>query len=165
MRIVTLGKVTAGALCIAMLTSGCSEMPPREESQPSPKNAFDPHAPHPGTIVMNYAWDRSKVVLSTADLPDAFIFRCADARGQAIAREEAAWCIPVVEVETISRDKAGSPVAPNVADTITSLVYGPGHILLESVESGPSGNYASKGEHAPPGNVREKSNRNSEGQQ
>lgn len=147
MRSVIHGLFLAGSLVITILTYGCSDTQLLAASQRMPNNARDAHAPHPGTIVVTYAWDRSRVVLNAADLPDAFTFRCADSRGQAIAREEAEWCIPVVEIETISRDNAGRLVAPQTAAAITSLVYGPGHVLLESVESGPHGSASEPDTH------------------
>ncbi|HKR42620.1 MAG TPA: hypothetical protein VJU59_23595 [Paraburkholderia sp.] len=85
--------------------------------------------------------------MNATDLPDAFNFPCADARGQPVVREEAERCVPVVEIETFSRDNAGRLDAPQAADVITSLAYGPGHVLLESVESGPHGSGSEPSAH------------------
>ncbi|WP_109476992.1 hypothetical protein [Paraburkholderia sp. C35] len=103
-----------------------------------PPGAQDPHKPHPGSINIRYAWNGSTETLKAADFPDSFTFRCSDARGNPSEREQAAWCIPVVEIETVSVDKAGKPVAPKDAASITSSVYGPGHTFLEHVTSGPA---------------------------
>ncbi len=106
----------------------------RAEPQPGVQ---DPRAPHPGTITVSYAWNDTRDVLDARTLPDSFIFRCNDANGELVGRDSAVSCVPVVAIETISRDKAGRLVSPSNADTIVSLVFGPGHVLLESVESGP----------------------------
>ncbi|WP_141712842.1 hypothetical protein [Burkholderia ubonensis] len=107
-------------------------------SKPFPPGAQDPHAPHPGSISVKYAWNGSTETWKAAELPESFVFRCSDANGHSVARDQAAWCIPVVEIETISVDQAGRPVEPTVAHSITSSVYGPGHTFLEQVTSGPS---------------------------
>ncbi|HDR9202011.1 hypothetical protein [Burkholderia vietnamiensis] len=123
-----------------LLVCGCAEgaLGASNMSKPFPPDAQDPHAPHPGSISVKYAWNGSTETWKAAELPESFVFRCSDADGHSVARDQAAWCIPVVEIETVSVDQAGRPVEPKVAYSITSSVYGPRHTFLERVTSGPS---------------------------
>ena len=99
--------------------------------------AQDPQWPHPGTITAKYDWDGSTEFWKASDLPDSFTFRCFCENGERTSRANAAWCIPVVEVETISADEHGNPVAPNEADSVSNSIYGPGHTFLEHTSSPP----------------------------
>lgn len=105
--------------------------------------------PHPGKIEAKYEWNNSIEYWDASELPDSFIFRCFDKRGKRTARDRAAWCIPVVEVVTVSLDKNYRPASPKDAAFIENTVYGPDHTFLEHNTSGPlplpnSGNGASK---------------------
>lgn len=106
-------------------------------SKPFPPGAQAPSAPHPGTIVVKYVWNHSKEVMGASELPESFIFRCSDGNGNPAERDAAAWCIPVVEIETVSTDANGHPIAPKDATSITTSVYGPDHTFIEHVVSGP----------------------------
>ncbi|WP_206514316.1 hypothetical protein [Burkholderia cenocepacia] len=121
-----------------LLACGCASgaSGARSLSKPFPRGAQDPRAPHPGSISVKYAWNGSTQTWKAAELPESFVFRCSDADGHAVARDQAAWCIPVVEIETVSVDQAGRPVEPKVAYSMTSSVYGPGHTFVERVTSG-----------------------------
>ncbi|WP_144021240.1 hypothetical protein [Caballeronia sordidicola] len=102
-----------------------------------PTGAQDPQRPHPGTITAKYDWDGSTEFWKASDLPDSFTFRCFNENGKRTSRANAAWCIPVVEVETVSSDEQGNPVAPNEADSVSNSIYGPGHTFLEHTSSPP----------------------------
>ncbi len=106
-------------------------------SKPWPPGAQDPKAPHPGTITLKYDWDGSTVIKKATEMPESFILRCVDANGNRVPRAEAIWCIPVVEIETVSVDEAGKPVPPKGAYTVSSSVYGPDHVFIEHVMSAP----------------------------
>ncbi|MBN3784400.1 hypothetical protein G3O06_43870 [Burkholderia sp. Ac-20345] len=90
-----------------------------------------PDAPHPGTIALHHAWNGSTESLRAQDFPESFTFRCVDAHGEPAERARAAWCVPVVEIESVSVDGAGRPVAPADAVRIESSTYGPGHRFLD----------------------------------
>lgn len=96
-----------------------------------PPGAQTPDAPHPGMITLHHAWNGSTQTLRAQDYPDSFTFRCVDARGEPAERARAAWCVPVVEIESVSVDAAGRPVAPTDAVQIESTTYGPGHRFLD----------------------------------
>lgn len=96
-----------------------------------PAGAQAPDAPHPGTIALHHAWNGSTQTLRAQDFPASFVFRCADARGEPAERARAAWCVPVVEIESVSVDAAGHPAAPADAVRIDSTAYGPGHRFLD----------------------------------
>jgi len=102
-----------------------------------PPGAQDPKLPHPGTIAAKYSWNHSEETWTVSDLPDSFIFRCFDEGGKRIGRANAAWCIPVVEIETVSVDENGNPVAPKDADSISISEYGPEHTFIEHTQSFP----------------------------
>jgi hypothetical protein len=103
-----------------------------------PPGAQDPHLPHPGTITARFDWNGSTEQWNASDFPESFVFRCFDAKGELTARASAAWCIPVVEIETVSVDENGKPVAPSEADSISNTVYGPGHTFIEHTSSAPN---------------------------
>ena len=67
-----------------------------------PQGAQEPSAPHPGSIAFKYAWNKSTKIKDASKYPEDFIFRCADAEGEPTDRAHAVWCIPLVEVETVS---------------------------------------------------------------
>jgi hypothetical protein len=102
-----------------------------------PPGAQDPHLPHPGTIMARFDWNRSTEQWNASDFPESFVFRCFDGNGALTTRASAAWCIPVVEIETVSVDENGKPVAPREADSISNTVYGPGHTFIEHTSSPP----------------------------
>ncbi|WP_186064567.1 hypothetical protein [Burkholderia gladioli] len=122
----------------AILACGCTANTSGETatSRPFPPGAQAPNLPHPGTIVMKYAWNHSEEVLPASESPESFIFRCADADGNPVKRDSAAWCTPVVEIDTNSTDAGGHPVAPRDAASITTSAYGPGHTFIEHLVSG-----------------------------
>jgi hypothetical protein len=132
-------RASATLVLSALLVSGCTSgaLGGHSMSKPWPPGAQDPKAPHPGTITVKFAWDGSTVVKDASKMSDAFIFRCGDANGNQVPRAEAIWCIPVVEIETVSADEAGKPVPPRGAYTVSSSVYGPNHLFLEHVASAP----------------------------
>jgi hypothetical protein len=105
--------------------------------QQFPPCAQDPKLPHPGTIAAKYYWNDSTETWTVSDLPESFIFRCFDKNGERAQRADAAWCIPVVEVETVSVDENGKPVAPKDADSVSISEYGPGHTFIEHTQSVP----------------------------
>jgi hypothetical protein len=102
-----------------------------------PPGAQDPHLPHPGAISARFDWNGSTEQWNASDFPESFVFRCFDEKGRLTARASAAWCIPVVEIETVSVDENGKPVAPTDADSISNTVYGPGHTFIEHTSSPP----------------------------
>lgn len=102
-----------------------------------PQGAQEPSAPHPGSIAFKYAWNKSTKIKDASKYPEDFIFRCADARGEPTDRAHAAWCVPLVEVETVSVDENGNPVAPSDADSVSISEYGPGHTFIEHTQSVP----------------------------
>lgn len=133
-------RASAAVIVSTLLAGGCASgaLGASSTSKPFPPGAQDPHAPHPGSISVKYAWNGSTEIWKAAEFPESFVFRCSDANGHSVARDHAAWCIPVVEIETVSVDQAGWPAEPTVAHSISSSLYGPGHTFLEQVTSGPS---------------------------
>lgn len=126
------------AVGLISLTYGCSaNHGAMNMTQEFPPGAQDPQSPHPGIITAKYDWNGSTERWKASDFPDDFIFRCFDKSGKRTQRANAAWCIPVVEVETVSVDENGKPVAPNEADSVSNSVYGPGHTFLEHTSSPP----------------------------
>ncbi|WP_156529127.1 hypothetical protein [Caballeronia udeis] len=106
-------------------------------TQRFPPGAQDPKSPHPGSIEAKYYWNDSKETWPISDLPESFIFRCFDKNGERAQRVNAAWCIPVVEVETVSVDENGNPVVPKEADSVSISEYGPGHTFIQHTQSVP----------------------------
>lgn len=127
---ITIGLIALTWACVA--NTGATNM-----TQHLPPGAQDPKLPHPGTISAKYDWNGSMELWKASELPDSFIFRCFDDRGNRTSRANAAWCIPVVEVETVSVGEQGKPVAPNEADSVSNSIYGPGHTFLEHTSSPP----------------------------
>lgn len=84
------------------LAAGCAGTPAL------PPGAQAPCAPHPGTIAVHHAWNGSTQTLRAQDVPASVVFRCADGRGEPSERARAAWCVPVVEIESVSVDAAGA---------------------------------------------------------
>ncbi|HGL6720079.1 hypothetical protein NTJ56_01010 [Burkholderia contaminans] len=107
------------------LTAGCAGTPALSPG------AQAPDAPHPGAIALHHAWNGSTQTLCAQDFPASFIFRCVDTRGEPAEHARAASCVPVVEIESMSVDAAGRPVAPADAVRIDSTAYGPGHRFLD----------------------------------
>ncbi len=106
-------------------------------ANPFPKGAQEPSAPHPGSIAFKYAWNQSTKIKDASQYPEDFIFRCADLNGKPTDRAHAAWCVPLVEVKTVSVDENGNPVAPKDADSVSISEYGPGHTFIEHTQSVP----------------------------
>jgi hypothetical protein len=102
-----------------------------------PRGAQEPSAPHPGSIAFKYSWNQSTEIKDASKYPEDFIFRCADANGERTDRAHAAWCIPLVEVETVSVDENGRPVALKEADSVSISEYGPEHTFIEHTQSVP----------------------------
>jgi hypothetical protein len=126
------------SLCIAAITCGCiSTSGATDMAKQFPKGAQEPSAPHPGSIAFKYAWNQSTENKDASKYPEDFIFRCADANGKRTDRAHAAWCIPLVEVETVSVDENGKPVVPKDADSVSISEYGPGHTFIEHTQSVP----------------------------
>ncbi|KFG98726.1 hypothetical protein GQ56_0101790 [Burkholderia paludis] len=107
------------------LAAGCAGAPAL------PPGAQAPDAPHPGTIALHDAWNGSTRTLRAQDYSESFTFRCFDTRGEPTERARAAWCVPVVEIESVSVDAAGRAAAPAEAVRIESTAYGPGHHFLD----------------------------------
>jgi len=130
-------RLLVAALALTLLTCCCTTNTFGENamSKSFPPGTQAPNAPHPGTVVMKYAWNNSKEVIPASKFPDSFIFRCSDANGNPAERGVAAWCIPVVEIETVSTDANGHPIAPKDAALIEASVYGPDHKFIEHVVS------------------------------
>jgi hypothetical protein len=106
-------------------------------TQPNPSDGQAPDKPHPGTVVMRFRWNNSVEIRSASDFSDDFIFFCFDSSGKPVRRSQAAYCVPVVEIDTVSVDKNGKGVAPKDAWLIESTTYGPGHVFLEHTSSAP----------------------------
>ncbi len=122
------------ASALSILLGACTSASHTETEEMMPRRlagAQDPAMPHPGTITARFMWNHSTDYWKAADFPDSFAFRCFDNEGNPTARSKAAWCIPVVEVVTVSTDKEGKPVAPKGAASVSNSVYGPGHVSLE----------------------------------
>lgn len=102
-----------------------------------PHGAQEPSAPHPGSIAFKYVWNQSTEIKDASKYPEDFIFRCVDANGKRADRAHAAWCVPLVEVETVSVDENGNPVAPREADSVSISEYGPGHTFIQHTQSVP----------------------------
>src|SRR5471032_2437603 len=116
------------SLCIAAIACGCiSTSGAKDMAKQFPHGAQEPSAPHPGSIAFKYSWNQSTEIKDASKYPEDFIFRCADANGERTDRARAAWCIPLVEVETVSVDENGKPVAPKEADSVSISKYVPGH--------------------------------------
>jgi hypothetical protein len=131
MRLIIIAGMSALAYgCMA--NTGATNM-----MQHFPPGAQDPKSPHPGTIAAKYYWNNSTETWTVSDLPESFIFRCFDENGKSAQRANAAWCIPLVEVETVSVDENGNPVAPRDADSVSISEYGPGHTFLQHTQSAP----------------------------
>ncbi|WP_459708407.1 hypothetical protein [Paraburkholderia sp. 2C] len=103
-----------------------------------PAGAQDPHLPHPGTITARFDWNGSTEQWKASDFPESFVFRCFDETGKLTARANAAWCIPVVQIETVSVDESGKPVSPSEAGSISTTLYGPDHTFIEHISSPPN---------------------------
>ncbi|MDR5757248.1 hypothetical protein [Caballeronia sp. LZ035] len=99
--------------------------------------AQDASLPHPGTITMKYEWNGTSKELRAADYQDSFIFYCFDSEGKRADRCVAAWCVPIVEIETVSADNDGKPAEPRVAEYIEITQYGPGHKFLKHTTAQP----------------------------
>ncbi|WP_233885145.1 hypothetical protein [Paraburkholderia flagellata] len=133
------------AICIsiiAMFAGGCVDSLHMGEIRVGGKIRRLPGAqpatvPHPGTIAAKYTWNNSTEYWKASEFPDSFKFMCFDKNGIRTSRNKAAWCIPIVEVVTISVDVNGNPVAPKDAASIENTVYGPDHTFLEHTMSTP----------------------------
>lgn len=131
-RRISLGLCVAAVACGCISTSGATNM-----TKQFPQGAQEPSTPHPGSIAFKYAWNQSTEIKDASKYPDDFIFRCADANGKRTDRTHAAWCIPLIEVETVSVDENGNPVAPREADSVSISEYGPGHTFIQHTQSAP----------------------------
>lgn len=132
---------TGSALIFAIIVSACTNHQYTGDTMNNtptrPTGSQDPGLPHPGTIEAKYTWNNSIEYWKSAELPDSFIFRCFDKNGKSAPRDQAAWCIPVVEIVTISVDKSGKPVPPKGAASVEIAIYGPNHRFLEHVSKAP----------------------------
>jgi len=137
-RTVTVNRRISLSLCIAAIACGCiSTSGATEMAKQFPRGAQEPSAPHPGSIAFKYSWNQSTEIKDASKYAEDFIFRCADSNGERTDRAHAAWCIPLVEVETVSVDENGRPVAPKEADSVSISEYGPGHTFIEHTQSVP----------------------------
>lgn len=127
------------AFVIALSLSACTSAKNSGVSELSKKapGAQDPSLPHPGAIAARFTWNNSVEYWDASKYPDVFIFHCYGKDGRATSRSKAAWCIPVVEVETVSFDKNYKPASPKEAAFIENTVFGPNHTFLEHTTSGP----------------------------
>lgn len=107
-------------------------------SRPVPQYAQDPKVPHPGTVKFIDLWNHSEKIKPADDVPDNMKFFCMDANRFEVSREQAAWCIPIVEYVTLSLDQHGKPVEPRVADFIRITSYGPNHSYIGSTVTPPN---------------------------
>ncbi|KAG8151370.1 hypothetical protein [Burkholderia catarinensis] len=123
------------ACALAAGCAGAPDLPPGTQA---------PDAPHPGTIAVRIAWNGSTQTWRAQDVPASFAFRCFGAHGEPSERARAAWCVPVVEIESLSADAGGRLVAPADAARFDSTAYGPGHRFLDHTTSG-------RGAGRPPG--------------
>lgn len=98
-----------------------------------PRYAQDPQAPHPGTVTFVERWNHTEKTVSADTLPDDIKFFCVNADQFIVRRERAAWCIPVIEYDTVSLDEDGKPAEPGVAHRVQRSSYGPNQISLQSV--------------------------------
>jgi hypothetical protein len=138
--------VTIFAIAIFMLGACANTSKPNETHMKRSDfpGAQDASEPHPGTITMKYEWNKTSKEVRAADYPDSFVFFCFDSDGERAKKSEAAWCVPVVEIETVSADKNGKPAEPRVAEYIEITEYGPGHKFLEHTTAQP------RSQRAPP---------------
>ncbi|WP_414450382.1 hypothetical protein AB4851_32935 [Burkholderia sp. 22PA0099] len=97
----------------------------------------DPRTPHPGTITLRYLWNHSERVERASDWPESIIFFCVNDKHEEVPRNQAKWCIPLVEFETLSVDEKGNSVPPREASFIERFEYGPDHTFLRSVSTPP----------------------------
>src|SRR5476649_174328 len=126
------------SLCIAAIACGCiSTSGATDMAKQFPHGAQEPSAPHPGSIAFKYSWNQGTEIKDASKYPEDFIFRCADANGKRTDRAHAAWCIALVEVETVSVDENGKPVAPKEAYSVSISEYGPGHTFIQHTQSVP----------------------------
>lgn len=102
-----------------------------------PPYAQDPRLPHPGTVKLLYLWNGSEKTRLASEWSESMVFHCVNAEGGGTSREDAAWCVPIVEYETFSVDDKGNPVEPRLADFIRIDAYGPNHTLIESTVTPP----------------------------
>lgn len=93
--------------------------------------------PHPGTITLRYLWNHSERVDQASDWPESITFFCVNDKREEVSRNQAKWCIPLVEFETFSVDEKGNPVPPREASFIERFEYGPGHTFVRSVSTPP----------------------------
>lgn len=98
----------------------------------------DAKAPHPGTLTFRYLWNNSVETGSSASWSDGNIFYCWNEKDEVVPRDEARWCVPLVEFETLSVDANGKPVPPNKADFISIKKYGPNHTYVGSMSTPPT---------------------------
>lgn len=139
----SLGQITAIAICIATSTA-CTTYSGEPTVQPidSRRTALDkikqdPSRPHPGRITLRYLWNQSERIDNAADWPESITFFCLNENHERVARDQATWCIPLVEFETFSVDENGNPVPPRDASFIERFEYGPDHTLIRSVSTPP----------------------------
>jgi hypothetical protein len=100
----------------------------------------DPKTPHPGAITFVYLWNGTRETKQASDWPERMAWYCTDSDKREVARSDsrATRCIPIVEIETLSVDENGKPVAPSEADFISIKEYGPNHTFVRSTSSPPS---------------------------
>ncbi|MDR5834053.1 hypothetical protein [Caballeronia sp. LZ034LL] len=128
-------------LAIVTFMLGCCASTAKPNSLHMKRSDFpgaqDASQPHPGTITMKYEWNGTSKELRASDYQDSFIFYCFDNEGKRAERNAAAWCVPIVEIETVSADKDGKPAEPRVAEYIEITQYGPGHKFLKHTTAQP----------------------------
>lgn len=130
-------SVSAARFCMKQGISGAIHKEMKHMVESFPPGSQSPGLPHPGKIVARFLWNDSTEIWYANEFSEGFIFFCFDAQGNPVNRAGASYCIPAVEVETISIDENGVAVAPKDADFIENSVYGPGHRLLEHTSSAP----------------------------
>lgn len=94
-------------------------------SKPVPDGAQAPDQPYPGTIAHRLRWNDSTESPKAADF--------FDSAGNRVDRGRATYCVPVVEIDTVSFDENGKGVAPKDADATESAIDGPSHGRDESM--------------------------------
>ncbi|WP_143281816.1 hypothetical protein, partial [Caballeronia humi] len=91
------------------------------------------YLPHPGNITFIESWSREPKIESADQYPDAFKFRCIDAKGNIVPKDRAKLCIPIVEFNVNAVDEAGKPHQFKGAYFISITAYGPNHRFVEVV--------------------------------
>ncbi|MBN3728668.1 hypothetical protein [Burkholderia sp. Ac-20379] len=130
--------ISAANLTACTSNSGEPAVPPADSRLAAlDKIKQDPSLPHPGRITLRYLWNQSERIENAADWPEGITFFCLNEKHERVERDQATWCIPLVEFETFSVDEHGKPVPPREASFIERFEYGPDHTFIRVVSTPP----------------------------